>query len=329
VWDNSIGYYDLEQDFMTYVNGLYVGADPDIFEDKIVWSGSRGYLDIRLKQMVQPRGLEVGLYPAIQGQKITWSYLKGGYYDLDLETYGHERILTGRYLDIFADRVIWFRGPDRFSGPAVVWDPICGAKVMSRNIDRVNRVQIYQDIVVWDQNAKSYGEGKIYMARVPGCCGDAAHPYPQGDLNHNCRVDFSDLALLASHWLEETSVDVPPTLQVTVETDKTVYSLSDDEVMNISVTAVNPSTETIVMRFPSSNQVTFYFDGLYEAPAWVTTAETEKVLSPGASCTWQLLWELVYDPQIKLYPLTPGNHTIIGAVVGYAESETVEFEVTD
>ena len=34
-------------------------------------------------------------------------------------------------------------------------------------------------------------------------CGDPNHPYPVGDLNQDCRVDFLDLAILASHWLED------------------------------------------------------------------------------------------------------------------------------
>jgi hypothetical protein len=34
-------------------------------------------------------------------------------------------------------------------------------------------------------------------------CGDPNHPYPVGDLNQDCRVDLLDLAILASHWLED------------------------------------------------------------------------------------------------------------------------------
>ena len=35
-------------------------------------------------------------------------------------------------------------------------------------------------------------------------CGDANHPYPVGDLNHDCRVDCADFAMVASHWLDCT-----------------------------------------------------------------------------------------------------------------------------
>jgi len=35
-------------------------------------------------------------------------------------------------------------------------------------------------------------------------CGDYAHPYPPADLNHDCIVDFADLAIFCQHWLECT-----------------------------------------------------------------------------------------------------------------------------
>jgi len=34
------------------------------------------------------------------------------------------------------------------------------------------------------------------------CCGDWKHPYPNGDITHDCQVDYEDLGLLATYWLE-------------------------------------------------------------------------------------------------------------------------------
>jgi len=48
------------------------------------------------------------------------------------------------------------------------------------------------------------GHGSDSMPR----CGDPNHPYPVGDLNHDCRVDLLDLAVLASHWLECSAPEV-------------------------------------------------------------------------------------------------------------------------
>jgi len=35
-------------------------------------------------------------------------------------------------------------------------------------------------------------------------CGDECHPYPQGDVNKDCRVNFFDIAVVANTWLECT-----------------------------------------------------------------------------------------------------------------------------
>jgi len=32
-------------------------------------------------------------------------------------------------------------------------------------------------------------------------CGDYKNPYPEGDLNHDCRVDLADLAIFSDNWL--------------------------------------------------------------------------------------------------------------------------------
>ena len=35
-------------------------------------------------------------------------------------------------------------------------------------------------------------------------CGDAEHPYPDGDFNKDCRVNLEDLAIMAVNWLVDT-----------------------------------------------------------------------------------------------------------------------------
>ena len=34
-------------------------------------------------------------------------------------------------------------------------------------------------------------------------CGDAGHPFPVGDVNRDCKVNFLDIAIVAAHWLED------------------------------------------------------------------------------------------------------------------------------
>jgi hypothetical protein len=38
-------------------------------------------------------------------------------------------------------------------------------------------------------------------------CGDAGFPFPIGDLNYDCRINFQDLSILATNWLVCTDSD--------------------------------------------------------------------------------------------------------------------------
>ena len=44
---------------------------------------------------------------------------------------------------------------------------------------------------------------EIYdLYKLTSVCGDANHPYSIGDLDHDCRVNWSDFAVFAAHWAE-------------------------------------------------------------------------------------------------------------------------------
>ncbi|UCG57111.1 MAG: PD40 domain-containing protein [Phycisphaerales bacterium] len=49
-----------------------------------------------------------------------------------------------------------------------------------------------------------YDLWEVPIIYVPQC-GDAKHPYPMGDLNQDCRVDYADLALLCECWLQDNN----------------------------------------------------------------------------------------------------------------------------
>lgn len=38
-----------------------------------------------------------------------------------------------------------------------------------------------------------------------GVCGDGWHPYPTGDFNLDCLVDFADFAALTEYWMLDTN----------------------------------------------------------------------------------------------------------------------------
>ena len=189
---------------MIYPPGLSISDDPDIFGDKIVWGRSTDYYyDIGLQEMVYPEGLFIYGHPAIYGTKIVSSRSRG-YYDLDLQQYILVRVFLGEKPDIFEDSVVG-RNYDAI-GPITVnifiWEPVCKQRQISDS-GCAFTPKIYNDIVVWMDERN--GNRDIYMAMIGGCCGDAEHPYPVGDLNHDCRVNIVDLAILASHWLECTA----------------------------------------------------------------------------------------------------------------------------
>lgn len=56
----------------------------------------------------------------------------------------------------------------------------------------------------WIQYVKFDGYntgGEIDAVADAAACGDPTHPYPVGDVNRDCRVDFRDVALLTENWL--------------------------------------------------------------------------------------------------------------------------------
>ncbi len=49
------------------------------------------------------------------------------------------------------------------------------------------------------------GTTEIDAVADVSACGDYRHPFPSGDLNYDCRVDFRDMAILGGDWLGHPS----------------------------------------------------------------------------------------------------------------------------
>lgn len=323
VWDHSIGYCDIDLG-MVYAKDLIVGESPDIDGDRIVWSGSKGYYDIKKQRIVRPRGLDVGQDPAIHGQRITWSYLKGGYYDLELETYGHARIVTGHHPDIFEHRLLWLGGDEKWNdGHIVVWEQACGTQIVPGHVF-LNGAQVYDNLVVWDRRGSNTGEKHFYISQATSCCGDKDHPYPQGDINRDCRVDFKDLALLSSHWLEDAGTFLEPRIKVIARLGKGVYTM--DEEIKLDIIALNLCSEPVTLQVGVASEVSYRVDGTFDSYWWeyAFPAEYEMTIAPNASHTWT---KNIPIQDHYWYTFTPGTHSIIGVVHGYAESDMIEFEI--
>lgn len=50
----------------------------------------------------------------------------------------------------------------------------------------------------------SVRSNKVFRVEIGAICGDADHPYPVGDLDFDCEVNFSDFAVMVANWLECT-----------------------------------------------------------------------------------------------------------------------------
>ena len=71
--------------------------------------------------------------------------------------------------------------------------------------DLANATRFFDNIEVLDTGLGTVPiiDMGAYEYNVP-MCGDINHPYPIGDVDKNCIVDLGDIALLSTHWLEDS-----------------------------------------------------------------------------------------------------------------------------
>lgn len=84
------------------------------------------------------------------------------------------------------------------------WEQICNGK----GPRRISRGRYFEIDVTFESSSEG-ASPVLYdlTAILSPCCGDSDHPYPPGDANKDCKVDFADIALMASHWLQCTAPD--------------------------------------------------------------------------------------------------------------------------
>jgi hypothetical protein len=98
------------------------------------------------------------------------------------------------YFEIeFADQVMYGQGPMRLRG------------VMSEKPAAPGDIYEFPEgMRLVDARGDSTGYVLSAVRYEPRACGDAEHPYPIGDLNKDCEVNFVDVAMLSLHWLDCT-----------------------------------------------------------------------------------------------------------------------------
>ncbi|UCG59601.1 MAG: hypothetical protein JSU70_08800 [Phycisphaerales bacterium] len=86
-----------------------------------------------------------------------------------------------------------------------------GLYTLTANMEVVSGTGIYEGV-----SGYLVANGTIDFAAQPpaaqfelvgaiSVCGDLSHPYPTGDLNRDCRVDYADLALICACWLQDNN----------------------------------------------------------------------------------------------------------------------------
>ena len=171
------------------------------------------------------------------------------------------------------------------------------------------------------------GAGEAKAASDPNVprCGDPNHPYPIGDLNHDCRVNLLDLAILASHWLEDNTPGnsnsiVQDGIDYYIQTDKFVYNLTEQVEMLFRVT--NLGAEDV--RFHFSDQVQYHFevrdneDVIWFTPKVGFPGGSWFVLSPNGYKEYTETWDMMNDNGTITpdddFPVDPGSYQVTGSL---------------
>jgi len=113
-------------------------------------------------------------------------------------------------------------------------------------------------------------------------------------------------------------------VDISVATDKAIYQLNEE--VTVFVTAYNPNPEPVTLRFGSTLVASYFMDDTYY---W----DEDKIFAPvllheDIEPDSRFTWELAHGSrEMNLYPLDLGVHSVVGIVVGFGQSEPVEFEV--
>ena len=95
---------------------------------------------------------------------------------------------------------------DERTGEPIILDGIFGANFLGYSYDMsLNIVMGPYDNIVFDTQRAILGfdVNDIYPVpdTLPNQCGDAEHPWLEGDINRDCRTDIDDLRMLSYEWL--------------------------------------------------------------------------------------------------------------------------------
>ena len=95
---------------------------------------------------------------------------------------------------------------DERTGEPIILDGIFGTNFLGYSYDmNLDVVMGPYDSIVFDTQRAIIGfdVNDIYPVpdNLPNVCGDVNHPWPEGDINRDCRTDMEDLGMLSDEWL--------------------------------------------------------------------------------------------------------------------------------
>jgi hypothetical protein len=95
------------------------------------------------------------------------------------------------------------------AGVAPEWARVAVVRARSESTEPVifSLSESFAGIAAFGRGIIPLSEVDMGKAGIPGICGDTDHPYPVGDLDYDCYVNWSDIAVLSSHWLETGGAD--------------------------------------------------------------------------------------------------------------------------
>jgi hypothetical protein len=85
-----------------------------------------------------------------------------------------------------------------------------------------NTGQRWIQYVKIEDDPSSFGLPEIDAVADVRCCGDYKTPFPVGDINRDCRVDYEDLEILCDYWLAEINEPNDPAVIADIYEDDIV-----------------------------------------------------------------------------------------------------------
>lgn len=173
-----------------------------------------------------------------------YSYANGPYADSFAPTFGRVYDPNNPDQSIGSWNLWWGQATD----PTLPLNPVLTAQnFVGKTVAQISQMygesaggtgyDLSESEMEWIQYVKIIGRNgntpEVDAVADVSCCGDWKHPYPDGDVTHDCRVDYEDLAVLVSFWLDQIIAPENPAAIADIHSDN-IINFKDWAVMSDS-----------------------------------------------------------------------------------------------